>query len=104
MDLSAPNSAMHGLEERAAEATAFLKKLANQDRLMIVCTLVQGECSVRDLEARLSLRQPSLSQQLGELRQAGIIAGRKEGREMFYRLADARAEALVGTLYQLFCQ
>lgn len=96
--------AINALEARAAEATAFLKKLANQDRLMIVCTLIQGERSVRELEESLGLRQPSLSQQLGELRQAGMIEGRKEGREMFYRLADARVCALVGTLYQIFCQ
>lgn len=96
--------AIAALEERAAEATAFLKKLANQDRLMIVCTLIQGERSVRELEESLGLRQPSLSQQLGELRQAGMIEGRKEGREMFYRLADERVCALVGTLYQIFCK
>lgn len=92
------------LEDRAAEATAFLKKLANQDRLMIVCTLIQGERSVRELEESLALRQPSLSQQLGELRQAGMIEGRKEGREMFYRLADERVCELVGTLYRIFCK
>ena len=92
------------LEAKAAEATAFLKKLANQDRLMIVCTLLQGEHSVRALEETLGLRQPSLSQQLGELRQAGMIEGRKEGKQMFYRLADERVSALVGTLYQIFCK
>lgn len=96
--------AISALEERAADATAFLKKLANQDRLMIVCTLIQGERSVRELEETLGLRQPSLSQQLGELRKAGMIDGRKEGREMYYRLADERICALVGTLYQIFCK
>lgn len=99
-DIFAPPEA---LADKAAEATAFLKKLANQDRLMIVCTLIEGERSVRELEQSLGLRQPSLSQQLGELRQAGMIEGRKEGKQMFYRLADARVLALVGTLHQLFC-
>ena len=97
-------SASNELTLKAAEATAFLKKLANQDRLMIVCTLIQGERSVRDLEDMLGLRQPSLSQQLGELRQAGMIEGRKEGKQMFYRLADERVTEIVGTLYAIFCK
>lgn len=96
--------AIAALQAQAGEATAFLKKLANQDRLMIVCTLVEGERSVRELEERLGLRQPSLSQQLGELRQAGMIEGRKEGKQMFYRLADPRVCDLVGTLHTIFCK
>lgn len=103
-DLQELRPAIAALEERAAEATAFLKKLANQDRLMIVCTLIGGERSVRDLEETLGLRQPSLSQQLGELRQAGMIEGRKEGKQMFYHLADDRVCQVVGTLYNIFCK
>ena len=92
------------LEDKALEATSFLKKIANKDRLMIVCRLIQGESALRDLEETLGLRQPSLSQQIGELREAGIIEGRREGKQMFYRLADPRAELLVNTLHQIFCK
>jgi DNA-binding transcriptional ArsR family regulator len=85
------------------DATAFLKKLANRDRLLVACALVEGERSVRELEDLLGIRQPGLSQQLAELRAAGMIAGRKEGKAVFYRLSDPKVKALIGTMYELFC-
>ncbi|MDQ2067956.1 metalloregulator ArsR/SmtB family transcription factor [Xinfangfangia sp. CPCC 101601] len=91
------------LQARAAEATRFLKLLANQDRLMVVCALVTGERSVRDLEDSLGIRQPGLSQQIAGLREAGIIQGRKAGKHIFYHLADPKAAEVVATLYRLFC-
>jgi len=69
----------------------------------IVCALVDGERSVGELETRLSIRQPSLSQQLAELREAGIVEGRREVKQVFYRLADPRTAALIATLHRLFC-
>ncbi|RDE09010.1 ArsR/SmtB family transcription factor [Pelagibacterium lacus] len=91
------------ITEKVDEASAFLKKLANRDRLLICCALVEGERSVRELEDGLGLRQPGLSQQLAELRAAKLIKGRKEGKQVFYSLADPRVERLVATLYALFC-
>lgn len=85
------------------DATAFLKKLANRDRLLVACALVEGERSVRELEDLLGIRQPGLSQQLAELRAAGMIEGRKEGKAVFYRLSDPKVKALIGTMYELFC-
>src|SRR5690606_31539660 len=76
--------------ENAGEAADFLKKFAHPSRLMIVCALVDGERSVRDLEDTLGIRQPGLSQQIAELRDAGFIVGRKESKSMFYRLANGR--------------
>ena len=99
-----PDTAMFDLLERAGEASDFLKKLANPNRLMIVCALVDGERSVRDLEDSLGIRQPGLSQQIAELRDAGLIAGRKESKSVFYRLADERVAAIVALLYRMFCQ
>lgn len=92
------------LKEKVGEATAFLKKLSNPDRLLVACALVEGERSVRELEDGLGIRQPGLSQQLAELREAGLIAGRKEGKQVFYRLADPRIETFVHTMHQLFCK
>lgn len=92
------------MKDRVMEASLFLKKLSNADRLLIACALVDGERSVRELEDLLGIRQPGLSQQLGELREAGLIVGRKEGKAMFYRLADPRVEALIATMHRLFCQ
>lgn len=91
------------IKERADQASAFLKTLANRDRLLIVCALVEGRRSVRELEDLLEIRQPGLSQQLAQLRAMGMIAGRKQGKAVFYSLADPKAKALVGTMYDLFC-
>lgn len=92
-----------GMKARVDEATAFLKKLANPDRLLICCALVDGELSVRELEDLLGIRQPGLSQQLAGLREAELITGRKEGKHVFYRLADPRVAAFIHTMHRLFC-
>ncbi|MGN6769308.1 MAG: ArsR/SmtB family transcription factor [Rhizobiaceae bacterium] len=89
--------------ENVGAATDFLKKLTHPSRLMIVCALVDGERSVRDLEDTLGIRQPGLSQQIAELREAGFITGRKESKNMFYRLTDARISAFISLLHQMFC-
>ena len=89
--------------ENAGEAAGFLKRLAHPSRLMIVCTLVDGERSVRDLEDTLDIRQPGLSQQLAELREAGFIVGRKESKSVHYRLADGRVAEFVTMMHRMFC-
>ena len=104
MDTMLSSDAPHELKEKVGEATAFLKKLSNPDRLLVACALVEGERSVRELEDGLGIRQPGLSQQLAELREAGLIAGRKEGKQVFYRLADPRIETFVHTMHDLFCK
>lgn len=97
-------SDMADMLANAGAACDFLKKLANPNRLMIACALVEGERSVAELEEMLSLHQPALSQQIAELREAGLIAGRRESKSVFYRLADDRVAALVGLLHRMFCQ
>lgn len=92
------------LKGKVGEATAFLKKFSNPDRLLIACTLIAGERSVRELEDGLGIRQPGLSQQLSELRRAGLITGRKEGKQVFYRLSDPRIESFIHIMHRLFCQ
>jgi DNA-binding transcriptional ArsR family regulator len=59
---------------------------------------------VRELEDGLGIRQPGLSQQLSELRRAGLISGRKEGKQVFYRLSDPRIESFIHIMHRLFCQ
>lgn len=92
------------MKQRVGEASAFLKKLSNPDRLLVACALVEGERNVRELEDMLEIRQPGLSQQLAELREAGLIAGRKDGKQVFYHLADSRVETFIHTMHQLFCK
>ena len=89
--------------EKAEAASAFMKSLANPNRLMIACALLDGERSVGDLETDLGLRQPSLSQQLAELRESGVVEARREAKQVFYRISDQRVVALLATLHQIFC-
>jgi DNA-binding transcriptional ArsR family regulator len=89
--------------EKAEAAASFMKSLANPNRLMIACALLDGERSVGDLETDLGLRQPSLSQQLAELRESGVVEARREAKQVFYRISDQRALALLATLHQIFC-
>lgn len=91
------------LVANASEAADFIKKFAHPSRLMVVCALVDGERSVRDLEDTLGIRQPGLSQQIAELRDAGLIVGRKESKNMFYRLADGRVTEFIEQMHRMFC-
>ena len=90
--------------DNAGAAADFLKKLAHPSRMMIVCALVDGERSVRDLEDTLGIRQPGLSQQIAELREAGFITGRKESKTVFYRLADRRVGEFIAMMHRMFCE
>ncbi len=83
-------------------ASGLLALLANPNRLAIVCLLLEGERSVMALEVALDIQQPTLSQQLGILREAGIITGRRLARRVFYRLADERTARVVETLRSIF--
>ncbi|MEY8842450.1 metalloregulator ArsR/SmtB family transcription factor [Cribrihabitans sp. XS_ASV171] len=87
----------------AAEAAAYLKTLAHEGRLMILCHLSAGEKSVGELETLLEVRQAAVSQMLARLRDEGLVATRREGKTIFYSLADSNTEAVIGLLYNLFC-
>lgn len=91
------------LRKAAGDATALLRALAHDDRLMLLCQLSQGEMCVSDLEVELGIFQPSLSQQLGVLRRQGLVTTRRAGKNVYYRVADERAMVILKTLYQLFC-
>lgn len=82
----------------------MLRLLANEDRLLLLCQLTQGERCVSELEELLEIRQPTLSQQLGVLRTEGVVATRREGKNIYYRIADERVEQLLNQLYQMFCR
>ena len=81
-----------------AAAAAALKVLGNETRLQIVLRLLRGELAVSDMERELGLRQPNLSQQLGELRDAGLVVGRRESKSVIYSLAGPAQERLVTAL------
>ncbi len=89
--------------ESASNASNFLKALSHEGRLMILCHLATGEKSVTDLENLLSARQAAVSQQLSRLRNEGLVAPRREGKVIYYRLTDARAVQILDLVYDLFC-
>ncbi len=84
------------------EASELLKLIANANRLAIVCYLMETEASVSALEEELGIRQPTLSQQLTELREAGVIEGRREGKAIIYRVVDPNVETIVHALRDMF--
>jgi DNA-binding transcriptional ArsR family regulator len=87
----------------ADQAVVALKLLANADRLLLLCRLSQGECSVGELEAELGIRQPTLSQQLSVLRAEGVVSTRRDGKYIFYSVADPALLEILQLLYRLYC-
>ncbi|QRE76873.1 ArsR/SmtB family transcription factor [Methylobacterium aquaticum] len=85
-------------EANAARIAELLKVAANPNRLRILYLLADGECAVSEIEQRLGIRQPTLSQQLGELRNAEVVATRREHKVVFYSLSDPRMRALLEAL------
>ena len=89
--------------KNAERASRFLKGLANEKRLVILCTLAEGEKNVGELEEVLGIRQPTLSQQLARLRADNLVSTRRSAKHIYYSLASNEAERMVGLLYELFC-
>lgn len=94
---------VNAMRKAAGEASALLKALSHEDRLLLLCQLTQGEANVGELELACGVYQPSLSQHLGVLRRGGLVATRKEGKQVFYRVADDDAMAVLSVLYERFC-
>jgi DNA-binding transcriptional ArsR family regulator len=94
---------LDGLRQSAAQCCMLLKAMAHEDRLLLLCQLTQGEHNVGELEASVGIRQPSLSQHLGVLREEGLVAARREGKYIYYHLASHEVVAIMQTLSALFC-
>ena len=86
--------------ERAA---SFLKSLAHRDRLKLLCGLIEGELPVSDIESQVGASQSAVSQHLARLKDEGILRSRRDGRQIFYSIADPVALEIVALLYQRFC-
>ena len=87
----------------ASAAASLLKELANENRLMICCCLTEGELNVSDLNTQVPLSQSALSQHLARLRDAEILATRREAQTIYYRLANANVMSIIGTLKAIYC-
>lgn len=91
------------LRSAAGIAVAALKVLANEDRLLLLCQLSQGEMCVSELETALGIRQPTLSQQLGVLRTEGVVQTRRDGKNIFYSVSEPALLEILAVLYRLYC-
>jgi ArsR family transcriptional regulator len=92
-----------GMEAKAQAATALLKALSHEGRLMILCHLTTGEKSVTELEQILDASQAAVSQQLARLRLEGIVNHRRDGKAIYYSLADRKARRVLDLVYELYC-
>lgn len=88
----------------ARSAAAYLKTLAHEGRLMILCHLGSEEKSVGELEELLEIRQAAVSQMLARLRDEGLVRTRRDGKTIYYSLADQNTAEVIGMLYRLFCE
>jgi len=92
------------MASNASEAAAFLRSLANEHRLLILCRLMDGELSVGALNDQLGLTPSNLSQHLSKLRGEGLVAARREGTVLYYRIVSPEVRSILGALYEAFCQ
>jgi DNA-binding transcriptional ArsR family regulator len=93
---------VHDLEASAQAAARLMKLLASEQRLVLLCRLFEGECSVNELAEHVRLGQSAASQHLAKLRAEGVVATRREGQTIYYRLADPKAVRVLDTLCELY--
>ncbi|MGE0417674.1 MAG: metalloregulator ArsR/SmtB family transcription factor [Acetobacteraceae bacterium] len=91
------------LMRKARGASDFLKALAHESRLLLLCLIAERERSVMELEEILSLRQPNVSQQLARLRLDGLVDTRRDGKIIYYRLANDDVRRMITVIYDIFC-
>jgi len=103
-DKGISDTEMERIVDNATTASNFLKAVSHEGRLMILCHLVSGEKSVTELEELLAARQAAISQQLSRLRLEGLVIPRRDGKAIYYRLADDRPKRILELVYDLFCE
>ena len=91
------------MKTHAADAAGLMKALGNESRLMSLCTLVDGERSVSELNKVIPLSQSALSQQLARLRSQGLVTTRRESQTIYYSLAPGPADQIIHVLHKIYC-
>lgn len=97
-------SEVAALHAQARKASELMKALSHETRLMILCLLNEQEMSVTEIEQIVGVPQATVSQQLARLRLEGFVATRREGRMIYYRIADSEVATIVESLYDVFCR
>ena len=91
------------MRQHAPEAAGLMNALGNESRLMVLCALTQGPRSVGELNDIVPLSQSALSQQLGKLRDRGLVTTRRESQTIYYSLAEGPAQRIIETLHDIYC-
>lgn len=94
---------IEAMREHACDAARMMKALAHESRLLVLCTLSEGEMSVGQLNERIDLSQSALSQHLGVLRRDGLVTTRRESQTIYYSLADGPACKIIDVLHGIYC-
>ena len=103
-DMSFAPAEAQDMARSAQEAAAYLKTLAHEGRLMILCHLGVGEKSVGELESLLNIRQAAVSQMLARLREENLVKTRRDGKTIYYSLNDGNTARLIAHLHEMFCK
>lgn len=101
--MNKPELPLEKMIEASAEAAEFMRLFSTPSRLMLMCFLAGREASVGEIQEHLGFKQPGLSQQLAELRQAGVVRTRRESRQIYYSIADQRVAQILDVLVPIFC-
>ena len=94
---------LDAMRDAAGSACALMKVLSNQDRMLLLCQLADGEKNVGELQELLGIVQPTLSQQLAVLREEELVETRRDGKNVYYRIASPQALAVLEVLYAQYC-
>jgi DNA-binding transcriptional ArsR family regulator len=98
------NTSLEVMKNNASKAEQLLKLLANSKRLLILCHLLKRECTVGELESLVGLSQSALSQHLAKMRREGVLSVKKEGTRVYYFIRKPEVEAVLSTLYLIYCK
>lgn len=92
------------MQKNAAAAEGLLKQMANANRLMLLCAMVSAEKSVAELVEICGVSQSAVSQHLAGLREAGLVNAQKRGKQVYYQVASVEVQAILSTLYLIYCR
>ncbi|WP_230473478.1 ArsR/SmtB family transcription factor [Dyella choica] len=95
---------IQAMQRRAEDVVGMLKAVGNQNRLLLLCQMLDGKRSVNDLAETLGVAQSVVSQHLSLLRREGLVQGRREGQSIYYRISDERVHALMAALHEVLCK
>jgi len=96
------NPELAELETQVAAATRLLKLLASEQRLILLCRLIEGECSVGDLAQYVGLAPSAASQHLAKLRAEGVVSTRRDGQTIYYRMSNPATVRMIDALCDIF--